>query len=254
VADQQVPFEHIVQDAGSDDGTLDWLPSDPRVKSFVEKDTGMYDAVNRGLRRASGDIVAYLNCDEQYLPGALSKVRQFFRVNPEIEVIFGDAVAVDCEGEYLWHRKVLVPRKNHTAVCDLSVLTGATFFRSKLITDRGAYFNPKWRYCGDSAWVLRLLQQNVPMTVLRDFTSIFTHTGANLSLDPRARAEAHAFWATAPYWTRRLRPMILMHHRLRRLWGGIYSQKPFDYSVYTRRSPDRRIKRQVKRPSFRWKW
>ena len=42
--------------------------------AFIEKDGGMYDAVNRGYRRAQGDILAYLNCDEQYLPGALKTV------------------------------------------------------------------------------------------------------------------------------------------------------------------------------------
>src|SRR5882757_299741 len=78
VADQAVEVEHIVQDAGSDDGTLDWLSREPRVKAIVEPDSGMYDAVNRGLRRAQGDILSYLNCDEQYLPGALSAVEQFF--------------------------------------------------------------------------------------------------------------------------------------------------------------------------------
>src|SRR6187399_1388121 len=87
VADQQgVEVEHIVQDAGSDDGTLDWLPGDSRVKAFVETDSGMYDAINRGFRRATGDILAYLNCDEQYLPGALATVRDFFEKNPDVEV------------------------------------------------------------------------------------------------------------------------------------------------------------------------
>src|SRR5690348_16281526 len=74
VADQGVTAEHIVQDAGSDDGTQEWLLKDARVRAFAEKDGGMYDAVNRGLRRATGEILAYLNCDEQYLPGALSTV------------------------------------------------------------------------------------------------------------------------------------------------------------------------------------
>jgi glycosyltransferase involved in cell wall biosynthesis len=65
VADQQdVELEHIVQDSCSDDGTGDWLPQDRGVKAFIEKDGGMYDAVNRGYRRAQGDILAYLNCDE----------------------------------------------------------------------------------------------------------------------------------------------------------------------------------------------
>jgi hypothetical protein len=68
VADQGVDLEHIVQDSCSDDATQEWLPNDSRVKAFIEKDGGMYDAINRGLRRASGDILAYLNCDEQYVP------------------------------------------------------------------------------------------------------------------------------------------------------------------------------------------
>jgi len=55
VADQQgVTFEHIVQDSCSDDGTQEWLPHDGRVRAFIEKRQGMYDAVNRGWKRAQG--------------------------------------------------------------------------------------------------------------------------------------------------------------------------------------------------------
>ena len=72
VADQQgVELEHIVQDSCSDDGTQDWLPRDRRVRAFIEKDDGMYDAVNRGYRRAQGDILAHLNCDEQGAHGGV---------------------------------------------------------------------------------------------------------------------------------------------------------------------------------------
>src|SRR5260370_32724135 len=92
VADQGVEAEHIIQDAGSDDGTLDWLTGDRRVKAFVEKDQGMYDAINRGLRRAGGDILAYLNCDEQYLPRALQAVRRLFPPHPACQTVFGDLV------------------------------------------------------------------------------------------------------------------------------------------------------------------
>src|SRR3954468_24481434 len=78
VADQAGPFEHIVQDGSSTDETLDWLLNDPRVKARSEPDRSMYEAINRGLKRAGGDILGYLNCDEQYLPGALEKVRNYF--------------------------------------------------------------------------------------------------------------------------------------------------------------------------------
>src|SRR5215207_9457357 len=109
VEDQGVACEHIVQDGGSDDGTLQWLPHDKRVKAFIEKDSGMYDAINRGLRKASGDILAYLNCDEQYLPGCLSEVLRFFTDHPQIEMAFGYTVAVNGRGQYQFHRKVQVP-------------------------------------------------------------------------------------------------------------------------------------------------
>src|SRR5262245_29300293 len=77
VADQDVEHEHIVQDSCSDDDTPKWLPHDTRVRAYIEKDRGMYDAVNRGLARASGEILAYINCDEQYLLGALKLVWKF---------------------------------------------------------------------------------------------------------------------------------------------------------------------------------
>src|SRR3954467_9436411 len=113
VADQSgVTFEHIVQDSCSEDETKNWLPSDPRVKAFIEKDAGMYDAVNRGWRRATGEILAYLNCDEQYLPGALQAVHDFFQQHPQTDVLFADTLVLDKDGRFICCRKSLVPRKN----------------------------------------------------------------------------------------------------------------------------------------------
>jgi glycosyltransferase involved in cell wall biosynthesis len=150
VADQQgVEVEHIVQDAGSDDGTLDWLPKDKPVRAFVEKDTGMYDAVNRGLRRSSGDLLAYLNRNEQYLPGALQAVAEFFHVNPRVEIIFADTVVVDAHGGYICDRKALLPQPNHSTVCSLGVPTAAMFFRRSVLQNHDLYFDSRWRVGGD---------------------------------------------------------------------------------------------------------
>ena len=254
VADQGVEHEHIVQDAGSDDGTLDWLRGDRRVQAFVEKDAGMYDGINRGLRRASGDILAHLNCDEQYLPGALPAVSAYFEAHPEIEMVFADAVAVNGAGEYLWHRKMLRPLLWHTWTCPLATLTCATFFRRSVIERRQIFFDTRWRYVGDSDWMRRLIQQRVPMAVLRRFTSVFTHTGENLSLAAKAQEEAHTFFATAPALARGLRPAVLAHHRVRRLAGGIYQQAPFAFDLHTQSSPGQRETRRADKPTFRWRW
>jgi glycosyltransferase involved in cell wall biosynthesis len=249
VADQGVDVEHIVQDAGSDDGTLDWLLKDGRVKAFVEKDRGMYDAINRGLRRASGEIVAYLHCDEQYLPGALGQVIDFFQKHPAIDMVLGDVVMVDTEGQYLRHRKMQAPLLYHTWTCHLSTLTCGMFFRRQLVRDEESLFNPALRIVGDGEWMVRLLRRGLRMARLEQFTSIFTWTGANLGEGPAARQETQEMRDTAPFLARRLRLLFMLHHRMRRLLGGMYFQKPFDYEIFTLRSPERRQRFYVDKPS-----
>jgi len=253
VADQGVEVEHIVQDAGSRDGTLDWLRHDARVKVFVERDEGMYDGVNRGLRRATGDILAYLNCDEQYLPGCLRAVDAFFESHPAVDVLFGDCVVVGSDLNYLFHRKVQVPLKHHTWVSHLSVLTCATFFRRTILDQHQLFFDARLRDVGDAEWVLRLLQHRIRMAVLRQFTSAFAMTGENMSAKPNAIRERLALEASAPLSARALKPLLVLHHRLRRLAGGIYSQRPFSYSVYTHGSADKRVSFEVTQPQFRWR-
>jgi len=136
VADQQgVEWEHIVQDSCSDDSTQDWLPRDPRVKAFIEKDGGMYDAVNCGYRRATGDILAYLNCDEQYLPGALKAVHEFFEQHPQIEVALAGTIITDGEGKYICHRHLMVPHPQGVWF-RFPILTSSIFIRRKVISER----------------------------------------------------------------------------------------------------------------------
>jgi glycosyltransferase involved in cell wall biosynthesis len=250
VADQQCDIEHIVQDAGSDDGTLDWLCRDARVKAFVEKDAGMYDAINRGFRRATGEILAYLNCDEQYLPGALVGVEQFFRQHPKVELVFGDVIIVDSKGDYLCHRKTQAPLLYHTWTCHLSTLTCATFFRRSVI-DRGGFFNPDYRSGGDGEWMVRLLGKGTTMGALREFTSAFTRTGKNLGQEAVAKLERARLRKTAPLWVRGLSPLWVAQHRLRRLFEGSYHQAPFRYALYTLQSPNSRVTHQVEKPTFR---
>ncbi len=251
VADQGLPLEHIVQDAGSDDGTLDWLPRDVRVRAFVEKDQGMYDAINRGLRRAEGEALAWLNCDEQYLPGALKAASAFFERRPEIDVLFGDVVMVDAQGQYLYHRKMQTPLKYHTWTVQLSTLSCAMFFRRRVFFDYGCQFDSRLRDVGDGEWMVRLLRRGVKMGTLGSFTSVFTQTGANMSAAPNARREARQLRATAPAWARTARPVLILLHRLRRLLGGMYAQKPFAYEIYTLASPEHRRRFDVRRPRSR---
>lgn len=252
VADQEgVEFEHIIQDACSDDGTQEWLPHDRRVRAFIEKDFGMYDAINRGYRRAQGDILAHLNCDEQYLPGALRAVHRFFEQHPEVEVALAGTIVVDQHGNYNCHRHLMVPKASHIWF-RFPVLTSSLFIRRRVIRERGIYFDTNWRDLGDLHWMRALLQHNVSMAVLDCFTSAFSDTGENMNLKPNAIREKSDTLAMAPTWTRMLRPALILHHRLRRIAAGHFSIKPTRYSIYTLENPDRRVEFTAAKPTAIW--
>jgi glycosyltransferase involved in cell wall biosynthesis len=254
VADQAVPLEHIVQDSCSDDGTLDWLSSDPRVTAYVEKDKGMYDAVNRGLRRTRGDILAYINCDEQYLPGALHAVSDYFQKHPETEILFTDTVLIGQDGQFLCYRKSNLPSRAYTQAAGfLSTLTCATFFRRSVIDQHQLFFNDTLRDLGDADWILRALQKRIRMSCFSHYTSVFTQTGTNMNLLPNARRERLEFMSAAPMIFKLLKPFLVVQHRYRRALSGCYRQRPFSYAVFTRSNPKERTVVHVEKPSYRWR-
>jgi len=252
VADQAgVELEHIVQDAGSDDGTLDWLPQDTRVRAYVEKDLGMYDAVNRGYRRAKGDILAYLNCDEQYLPGALAAVGQFFEEHPQVEVVLAGSIITDGAGRYICHRQLMPPNPRHIWY-RFPFLTSSVFIRRRVIHRRGIYFDARWRDLGDFHWVLALLKNKVPMAACNMFTSTFADTGENMNFKPNAVQEKKETDEMIPGWVRAMKPWWILSHRLRRFREGHFSLKPTSYEIYTKDSPVARVTFEVAMPTGVW--
>lgn len=253
VADQEgVSFEHIVQDSVSDDGTLDWLPMDDRVSVYIEKDKGMYDAVNRGLRKAKGEILAYINCDEQYLPGALKVVYDYFQAHPKVEIAFADTVVVNSDGSFNCFRKVHIPSLYYTYIGDLPTLTSSMFFRRSVIDKYGHFFDDSWRDLGDSDWVARALVKKIPMGLFRHYTSIFTETGENMNLKPNALRERREFAKKAPVWIPKMRKLLQIHYKSKRWIGGGLKQAPFSYSIYTQSTPNQRTVFEVPNPSPYW--
>lgn len=252
MADQEgVGFEHIVQDACSDDGTQDWLPHDKRVRAFIEKDGGMYDAVNRGYQRARGDILAYLNCDEQYLPGALKVVQDFFLEHPSVEVVLAGTIVVDGAGNYMCHRHSMVPNPYHIWF-RFPVLTSSVFIRRTVVHDRGIIFDTRWRDLGDFHWLRALMNEKVPMAVLDGFTSVFADSGENMNLKANATREKADTLAMTPLWVRLLRPVWIAHHRMRRVAAGHFNLQPTTYSIYTKESGDQRVQFAVSKPTAVW--
>jgi glycosyltransferase involved in cell wall biosynthesis len=253
VADQEgVDHEHIVQDACSDDGTQDWLPQDSRVQAHVEKDDGMYDAINRGIRRSTGELVAYLNCDEQYLPGALKAVHGHFEQNPGADIVAGNFVVVDGKLQYVCHRYAMVPRYPE-AWYRFSPSTCAIFCRRRVFDERGLWFNSSFRAVSDAYWLLDSLRSGCRWSVLHGFTSAFADHGDNLILSPNVKHEIDHYFASVPLWVRWTRPVWIAEYRLRMIASGAFWQRPFTYSVFTSASARKRREFTVERPTARWK-
>jgi glycosyltransferase involved in cell wall biosynthesis len=99
VRNQTYPnVEHLIMDGASTDGTPELLrryDGTYRMTWISEPDGGMYQAINKGLGLANGEIMAYLNSDDLYLPWTIDLVVDAFRDHPEADFVFGDALTVD---------------------------------------------------------------------------------------------------------------------------------------------------------------
>jgi glycosyltransferase involved in cell wall biosynthesis len=96
-------IEYIVVDGGSQDGTVDVIKKfEGRIGWWVsEQDKGQTDAINKGFGRASGQILAWLNSDDMYEPGAISNAVRYLTDHPEAGMVYGDCNFINEEGRVI---------------------------------------------------------------------------------------------------------------------------------------------------------
>jgi glycosyltransferase involved in cell wall biosynthesis len=253
IADQTgITVEHIVVDAMSNDGTGEWLHNQQSIKYLCEADRGMYDAINKGLKLSSGKILGYLNCDEQYLPGALQRVSQYFDTHPHIDILFGHALLLDTEGNLLAFRKAYRPRRLYIATSILYNLSCAMFFRRKLIDD-GFSFDETFKTAADFDFVIRVLQHGFRADYLNEYLATFQWTGNNLSVGKRAAEEIMRIRDNEPGYIKTLSPGINMLRYIEKTFSGAYSQRfPLEYDVYTSGSLEHRKPFVAHRATYKW--
>lgn len=100
VLSQDYPrIEYIIMDGGSTDGTAELLKKyEGRLHYITSPDKGPADAIDRGFARAHGDILAWLNSDDTYEPGAVRNAAEFMMAHPEIDVAYGEGYWIDEAG------------------------------------------------------------------------------------------------------------------------------------------------------------
>jgi glycosyltransferase involved in cell wall biosynthesis len=240
VADQDgVTHEHIVQDNCSGPDVDEVCGHTSGVRLVQEPDAGMYDAVNRGWKRATGEVLSWLNCDEQYLPGTLSRAAAFFREHPETDVLFGDTLITDKDGLPLAARREVPLRATYVRNGFLYALSCSTFFRRRLWDEGLLHLDARYRYAADFDLILRLLGRQCATAHLRAYLGIFCAHGANLSVkraaDMAAEVEAiRARHGALPAW---IRPAVRLLRAAEKAVRGCYRADTISYPVRVAASP-----------------
>lgn len=139
LSQEYTSLEYSVIDGGSTDGSADIIRKySDRLSWWVsEKDGGQAEAINKGLSRAKGEILAWLNSDDYYLPGAISGVVKAFQDNPDATLVYGNMLAVDEHGQTI----NLLKYKQLTLedlLCFQIIGQPAVFFRREALEKAGS--------------------------------------------------------------------------------------------------------------------
>lgn len=160
VISQDYPhLEHIIVDGGSTDSTLSILQRYATPVAWVsEPDAGQADAINKGFRRARGDIIGWLNADDTYQPGAIASAVTYLQAQPEVDLVYGSYNFIDADGRLLRHHPVPEFSLKRLLYGDTIIPQTSMFFRRRLIDAVGGV-KPDLHYVMDWEFVFRLARQ-----------------------------------------------------------------------------------------------
>jgi len=151
VLEQGYPnIEYLVVDGASTDNSVEIIRkyADKITWWVSEKDSGQSEAVNKGLRRARGEIVGWLNSDDVYQPGAIAAAVTAFRSHPEAGVVYGDALAIDADGRSF----NVMPARQYSLV-DLmafNIICQPAAFMRRSVLEQVEYLNPAYHLLMDN--------------------------------------------------------------------------------------------------------
>jgi glycosyltransferase involved in cell wall biosynthesis len=168
--------EHVVVDGGSNDRTLDLLREAPGVSFVSEPDRGLSDAMNKGVARARGDWIGWLNADDYYLPGALERVREAADRHPDALWITAPCMIVDEAGREIrrgvtrYKRFFLRRYARRSLLVQNYVAAPSTFVRRAALLEAGG-FDERFRYSMDYDLWLRLAERGDPVVIDEPLTA-----------------------------------------------------------------------------------
>lgn len=175
-------LEYVVVDPGSVDGSREVIERyRERIATVVyEPDNGPADGLNKGFSHANGEVMGFINADDMLLPGALEKIADYFRRNPQVDAVCGCGFIVDEDGREV--RRIMPTRfsKRLFAYGAVTLFQQGVFFRRSafLGTER---FNPENRTCWDGELFLDMASSGKRFGILFENIAGFRIYGGSIS-------------------------------------------------------------------------
>jgi glycosyltransferase involved in cell wall biosynthesis len=207
-------FEHIVVDGLSTDATPALLARYPHVRVIRERDSGLYDALNKGIRVASGQVVGHLNSDDRYTPGAFRRIVNAFSKG-KADVVSGGAEIL-AEGERVKHR---FQRADEIALNFENVTTGALIpnarFFKRSFYERVGLYDLSYRVAADREFMFRAVLAQPRARVVEEVVYQYRWHAESLTFSDNPEQEARwrdEYLRLAESWLRLDLPAKAMPH------------------------------------------
>jgi glycosyltransferase involved in cell wall biosynthesis len=151
-------LEYIVIDGGSTDSTLQILKKYEAFLTWIsEPDEGQTDAINKGLKKTSGEIVAYLNSDDVYEPGTLKRIATLFNQKKDVAMVYGDVIHIDERSRFLeFHKTGELDFQRYLMAGEFYLPQPSVFFRKNVINRIGV-FNKNLHLAMDYDYWLKII-------------------------------------------------------------------------------------------------
>jgi glycosyltransferase involved in cell wall biosynthesis len=181
-------FEHIIVDGVSTDGTLQILKQYPHLKVISEPDQGMYDALNKGLEIATGEIIGFLNTDDLYAENIFPVVARKFD-DPDVMAVAGRAIVFselpDGTSQIV---DTYSPKDKSLIECSTigRNFFNAWFFRRSVFSQIGR-FNTSYKIVGDRDFMLRFALNNLKYAVIDDLVYKYRQHEESLTFDKNSQ-------------------------------------------------------------------
>jgi glycosyltransferase involved in cell wall biosynthesis len=190
--------------------SLNWWVSEP--------DDGQADAINKGLRKANGEIIAWLNSDDLYLPGAVSSAVDVLLANPDLGLVYGDAITIDINGRLL--NQLVFPQWTLEDLMAFRIICQPAVFMRREVLERAGTLNESFHFMLDHQLWLRIAAeapiQHIPSLLA---AARYHPTAKNVAQAEQFSRETYNVLA----WMEKQPEMVeIIHRNRRKILAGAY--------------------------------